>query len=219
MTHLKPLAFPSYGATQSPAYLLHISNPRRRAPTLPESVLSIRHVPRILCDNCTCLLGRQSQRQASSSHRSCSETCISALKLLHLQPQRIIPCRGFLVQTLTKLRPSSCLSILIRMLAVLLLERVTAIPLQIASPLAGSTPRVRISASCFSYDTKITNVSFTNFAPHFLTPPLDVGPVSIVEMLFCTSLVAIVGTADSGPSASPRHLHIVNTKVCRSGMS
>lgn len=31
-------------------------------------------------------------------------------------------------------------------------------------------------------------------------------------MLFCTSLVAIVGTADSGPSASPRRLQIVNTK-------
>lgn len=45
------------------------------------------------------------------------------------------------------------------------------------------------------------------------TIQLDVGPVSIVEMLFCTSLVAIVGTADSGPSASPRRLQIVNTKV------
>ena len=31
-------------------------------------------------------------------------------------------------------------------------------------------------------------------------------------MLFCTSLVALVGAADQ-PKESPRRLHIVNTKV------
>jgi hypothetical protein len=34
-----------------------------------------------------------------------------------------------------------------------------------------------------------------------------------VEMLFCTSLVALVSAGDK-PSASPRRLQIVNTKVC-----
>jgi autophagy-related protein 18 len=33
-------------------------------------------------------------------------------------------------------------------------------------------------------------------------------------MLFCTSLVALVGAADQ-PKESPRRLHIVNTKVRR----
>ena len=34
-----------------------------------------------------------------------------------------------------------------------------------------------------------------------------------MEMLFCTSLVALVSAGDK-PSASPRRLQIVNTKVC-----
>lgn len=38
------------------------------------------------------------------------------------------------------------------------------------------------------------------------------GATGIVEMLFCTSLVALVGAADQ-PKESPRRLHIVNTKV------
>jgi autophagy-related protein 18 len=42
----------------------------------------------------------------------------------------------------------------------------------------------------------------------------DDGAASIVEMLFCTSLVAVVGAGDK-PSASPRRLQIVNTKVWR----
>ena len=41
----------------------------------------------------------------------------------------------------------------------------------------------------------------------------DQGATGIVEMLFCTSLVALVGTADTLPSNSPRKLQIVNTKV------
>ena len=43
----------------------------------------------------------------------------------------------------------------------------------------------------------------------------DDGARGIVEMLFCTSLIALVGAADQ-PSSSPRKLQIVNTKVhCR----
>lgn len=37
--------------------------------------------------------------------------------------------------------------------------------------------------------------------------------IGIVEMLFCTSLVAVVGVGDQ-PSLSPRRLKIINTKVC-----
>jgi hypothetical protein len=40
----------------------------------------------------------------------------------------------------------------------------------------------------------------------------DEGATAIVEMLFCTSLVALVSAGDK-PSASPRRLQIVNTKV------
>ena len=46
-----------------------------------------------------------------------------------------------------------------------------------------------------------------------LTPD-DQGATGIVEMLFCTSLVALVGTADSQGNNSPRKLQIVNTKAC-----
>jgi uncharacterized membrane protein len=41
---------------------------------------------------------------------------------------------------------------------------------------------------------------------------LDDGARGIVEMLFCTSLIALVGAADQ-PQSSPRKLQIVNTKV------
>jgi hypothetical protein len=40
----------------------------------------------------------------------------------------------------------------------------------------------------------------------------DDGAKGIVEMLFCTSLLALVGAADQ-PKSSPRKLQIVNTKV------
>ncbi|PWN24754.1 WD40 repeat-like protein [Jaminaea rosea] len=66
-------------------------------------------------------------------------------------------------------------------------------------------------ASCVAVGTR-TGYSITNCEPFGKVYSKNVGPVSIVEMLFCTSLVAIVGTADSGPSASPRRLQIVNTK-------
>jgi len=36
--------------------------------------------------------------------------------------------------------------------------------------------------------------------------------VSVCEMLFCTSLVAQVGSGDQ-PNLSPRRLHLLNTKV------
>jgi autophagy-related protein 18 len=38
------------------------------------------------------------------------------------------------------------------------------------------------------------------------------GGIGIVEMLFCTSLVALVGAGEQ-PAFSPRHLQIINTKV------
>lgn len=44
-------------------------------------------------------------------------------------------------------------------------------------------------------------------------PAADQGAIGIVEMLFCTSLVALVGAAENQPSNSPRKLQIVNTKV------
>jgi autophagy-related protein 18 len=38
------------------------------------------------------------------------------------------------------------------------------------------------------------------------------GGIAIAEMLFCTSLIALVGAGEH-PSFSPRKLQIVNTKV------
>lgn len=71
-------------------------------------------------------------------------------------------------------------------------------------------------ASCVAVGTR-SGYSITNCEPFGKVYSKSIGPVSIVEMLFCTSLVAIVGTADSGPSASPRRLQIVNTKVSEAG--
>jgi autophagy-related protein 18 len=45
-----------------------------------------------------------------------------------------------------------------------------------------------------------------------LTISVDDGARGTVEMLFCTSLIALVGAADQ-PQSSPRKLQIVNTKV------
>lgn len=47
---------------------------------------------------------------------------------------------------------------------------------------------------------------------------VDDGARGIVEMLFCTSLIALVGAADQ-PQSSPRKLQIVNTKVRDSSQS
>lgn len=46
----------------------------------------------------------------------------------------------------------------------------------------------------------------------FTIYPIDDGARGIVEMLFCSSLIALVGAADQ-PQSSPRKLQIVNTKV------
>lgn len=66
--------------------------------------------------------------------------------------------------------------------------------------------------SCVSIGTR-KGYSIANAEPFGKVYSRDDGPCSIVEMLFCTSLVALVGTADSQPSSSPRKLKIVNTKV------
>lgn len=41
---------------------------------------------------------------------------------------------------------------------------------------------------------------------------IESGGTGIVEMLFCTSLVALVGAGEC-PALSPRQLQIINTKV------
>lgn len=69
--------------------------------------------------------------------------------------------------------------------------------------------------SCISVGTR-KGYSIANVEPFGKVYSKADGPCSIVEMLFCTSLVAIVGTADSQPSSSPRKLKIVNTKVSQS---
>lgn len=43
---------------------------------------------------------------------------------------------------------------------------------------------------------------------------IESGGIGIVEMLFCTSLVALVGGGET-PAFSPRQLQIINTKVCK----
>lgn len=66
--------------------------------------------------------------------------------------------------------------------------------------------------SCLSVGTR-RGYSIANVEPFGKVYTKSDGPCSIVEMLFCTSLVAVVGTADSQPSSSPRKLKIINTKV------
>ena len=86
-----------------------------------------------------------------------------------------------------------------------------------------------LHCSCVSVGTRkgysITNCDpfgrvFTSslyaFSPNICldsTHDADDGARGIVEMLFCTSLIALVGAADQ-PQSSPRKLQIVNTKVC-----
>ncbi|TEB26283.1 WD40 repeat-like protein [Coprinellus micaceus] len=75
--------------------------------------------------------------------------------------------------------------------------------------------------SCISIGTK-RGYSITNCDPFGRVYTMNDGPRSIVEMLFCTSLIALVGAASptsstspgSGPSSSSsrRKLQIVNTK-------
>ncbi|KZT51183.1 WD40 repeat-like protein [Calocera cornea HHB12733] len=64
--------------------------------------------------------------------------------------------------------------------------------------------------SCVSVGTR-QGYSITNCDPFGRVFTKQDGATGIVEMLFCTSLVALVGAADQ-PSSSPRQLKIVNTK-------
>ncbi|KAN0059720.1 autophagy protein [Thecaphora frezii] len=67
--------------------------------------------------------------------------------------------------------------------------------------------------SCVAVGTR-RGYSITNCEPFGRVYSNPSGPTSLVEMLFCTSLVALVATSDSDPksNASPRRLQIVNTK-------
>ncbi|KIO18292.1 hypothetical protein M407DRAFT_84119 [Tulasnella calospora MUT 4182] len=64
--------------------------------------------------------------------------------------------------------------------------------------------------TCISVGTK-KGYSITNCDPFGKVYTKNDGARGIVEMLFCTSLIALVGAADQ-PSSSPRKLQIVNTK-------
>jgi len=68
-------------------------------------------------------------------------------------------------------------------------------------------------ATCISIGTSEGYKVF-NVQPHFLEIySQSIGDVGICEMLFSSSLVAIVGSGDHDPSLSPRRLHIMNTKT------
>ncbi|KAF8512041.1 WD40 repeat-like protein [Gautieria morchelliformis] len=64
--------------------------------------------------------------------------------------------------------------------------------------------------SCISVGTR-KGYSITNCDPFGRVFTSNDGARGIVEMLFCTSLIALVGAADQ-PQSSPRKLQIVNTK-------
>ncbi|KAF5351070.1 hypothetical protein D9756_008153 [Leucocoprinus leucothites] len=64
--------------------------------------------------------------------------------------------------------------------------------------------------SCISVGTR-KGYSITNCDPFGRVYTMNDGARGTVEMLFCTSLIALVGAADQ-PQSSPRKLQIVNTK-------
>jgi len=64
--------------------------------------------------------------------------------------------------------------------------------------------------TCISVGTR-KGYSITNVDPFGKVYTMGDGARGIVEMLFCTSLIALVGAADH-PQSSPRKLQIVNTK-------
>ncbi|KAI0341329.1 WD40 repeat-like protein [Trametopsis cervina] len=64
--------------------------------------------------------------------------------------------------------------------------------------------------TCISVGTR-KGYSITNCDPFGRVYTMNDGAKGIVEMLFCTSLIALVGAADQ-PQSSPRKLQIVNTK-------
>ncbi|KAK0551673.1 autophagy protein [Tilletia horrida] len=65
--------------------------------------------------------------------------------------------------------------------------------------------------SCVAVGTR-HGYSISNCEPFGRVYNKKEGPIYIIEMLFCTSLVALVGTPDGTPTSSPRRLQIVNTK-------
>ncbi|KAJ7738695.1 WD40 repeat-like protein [Mycena olivaceomarginata] len=65
--------------------------------------------------------------------------------------------------------------------------------------------------SCVSVGTR-KGYSTKNCDPFGRVYTQNDGARGIVEMLFCTSLIALVGAPDTGPGSSPRKLQIVNTK-------
>ncbi|KAJ2159466.1 autophagy protein [Coemansia sp. RSA 552] len=64
--------------------------------------------------------------------------------------------------------------------------------------------------SCLSVGTK-TGYKIYNCEPFGKCYARAEGGIGVVEMLFCTSLVALVGSGDQ-PALSPRRLQIINTK-------
>ncbi|KAF9521957.1 WD40 repeat-like protein [Crepidotus variabilis] len=64
--------------------------------------------------------------------------------------------------------------------------------------------------SCISVGTR-KGYSVTNCDPFGRVYTMNDGARGIVEMLFCTSLIVLVGAADH-PQSSPRKLQIINTK-------
>lgn len=66
-------------------------------------------------------------------------------------------------------------------------------------------------ATCISVGTR-RGYTITNCEPFNQVYAKSQGATSTVEMLFCTSLVALVGAGDK-PGSSTRKLQIVNTKV------
>ncbi|KAJ3505745.1 hypothetical protein NLJ89_g7258 [Agrocybe chaxingu] len=64
--------------------------------------------------------------------------------------------------------------------------------------------------SCISVGTR-RGYSVTNCDPFGRVYTMNDGARGIVEMLFCTSLIVLVGAADQ-PQSSPRKLQIMNTK-------
>lgn len=100
-------------------------------------------------------------------------------------------------------------------------------PLSLAKPSAESCPARIPAKGVFSMgnhsvawricEAVTSRTSQSTAAPNFVEQDADPsfagdGATSIVEMLFCTSLVALVGAGDR-PNSSTRRLQIVNTKV------
>ena len=65
---------------------------------------------------------------------------------------------------------------------------------------------------CYSKCKQHMSIQLTGLAPLIHPLTLVDGGIGIVEMLFCTSLVALVGAGEQ-PAFSPRRLQIMNTKV------